>query len=102
MTTPSYKAYAICISLSLAFVSWPSMADAADIRVHNDTTSRVYVNYDGQNGCQVDPGDSCNFPVTMGHHTLTAERVDNGNKRVQEADVGADGYDFNLTEGNPR
>jgi uncharacterized membrane protein len=101
MTTSTQRASAICISVSLAFVSSVSMADNADVRVHNNTTSRVYVNYDGQNGCQIDPGDSCNFPVTVGHHTLTAERSDNGNKRTEEADVGADGYDFNLTEGNP-
>lgn len=101
MTAPTQKAAAICLSLSLAFVSSVSMADNADVRVHNNTTTRIYVNYDGQNGCQADPGDSCNFPVTVGHHTLTAERSDNGNKRVQEADVNADGYDFDLTDGNP-
>ena len=76
-------------------------ADGGAVRVHNDDSATVTVNSDEGYGCTADPGDTCSFVMSVGRHHLTATNHDTGNKREQDADVPAEGYDFNLSEGNP-
>lgn len=76
-------------------------ADGGAVRVHNQDTATVTVNTDEGYGCTADPGDTCAFVMSIGKHHLTATNHDTGNKREQDAAITADGYDFNLSEGNP-
>lgn len=76
-------------------------ADGGAIRVHNNTSTTVTVNTEGGYCCTADSGDTCSCVVATGKHTLNAERHDTNKTRVENVVVPADGYDFNLSEGNP-
>lgn len=83
------------------FGSASAYADGGAIRVHNNTSTTVTVNTESGYCCTADSGDTCSCVVTTGKHTLKAERHDTNKTRVESVVVPADGYDFNLSEGNP-
>lgn len=76
-------------------------ADGGAVRVHNGTSTTVTVNYDGGYCCTADAGDTCSCVVSVGKHTLQATRHDDNHKQGYDVDVPADGYDLNLSDGNP-
>jgi hypothetical protein len=84
-----------------AFGSASVYADGGAIRVHNNTSTTVTVNTEGGYCCTADSGDTCTCVVTTGKHTLKAERHDTNKTRVEQVDVPADGFDFNLSDGSP-
>lgn len=93
--------YATSLAIGLALVSTGAWSDGGAVRVHNDDTATVTVNTDEGYGCTADAGDTCSFVTSIGKHHLTATNHDTGNKREQDANITPDGYDFNLSAGNP-
>ena len=91
----------LLLAAGISLASITAVADGGAVRVHNDDSATVTVNTDEGYGCTADPGDTCSFVMSVGRHHLTATNHDTGNKWKQDADVPAEGYDFNLSEGNP-
>ncbi|HEX2669063.1 MAG TPA: hypothetical protein VHP13_11880 [Gammaproteobacteria bacterium] len=94
------KTVSMAALAGLLFVT-AAWADSGTVRVHNDDSATVTVNTDEGYGCTADAGRECSFAMSVGKHHLTSTNHDTGNKREEDVDVTADGYDLNLSEGNP-
>lgn len=89
---------ALCAGLAFAT---GAVADGGIVRVHNNDSATVTVNTDEGYGCTADAGRECTIPMSLGKHHLTSTNHDTNNKREDDVDMTADGYDLNLSEGNP-
>lgn len=77
------------------------LGDGGAIRVHNGTSATVTVNAESGYCCTADSGDICSCVLSLGEHTLTAKRHDNDHIRTEKVIVPVDGFDFQLSDGNP-
>lgn len=89
----------ICALAALYFAA--ALGDGGALRVHNNTSATVTVNAESGYCCTADAGDACSCVLSLGEHTLTATRHDNNGTRTQKVIVTADGFDFQLADGNP-